>query len=70
MSIIRKGAEAQKFNAPKVFADYMANKAADEAKEAAIAAENKRKQEELEKQKRTIPCDLRTGNESQRHCSS
>lgn len=52
VTIIRKGAEAQKFNAQKVFADYMANKAADEAKEAAIAAENKRKQEELEKQKK------------------
>ncbi|PJE45398.1 MAG: peptidylprolyl isomerase [Flavobacterium sp.] len=52
VSIIRKGAEAQKFNAAKVFADYMNNKAADEAKEAAIVAENKRKQEELEKQKK------------------
>jgi FKBP-type peptidyl-prolyl cis-trans isomerase len=52
ISIIRKGAEAQKFNAQKVFADYMANKSADEAKEVAIAAENKRKQEELEKQKK------------------
>ena len=52
VTIIRKGAEAQKFNAPKVFADYMDNKAADDAKEAAIAAENKRKQEELEKQKK------------------
>ncbi|WP_445454831.1 peptidylprolyl isomerase [Flavobacterium sp. 25HG05S-40] len=52
ITIIRKGAEAKKFDAAKTFADYMANKAGDEAKEAALAAENKRKQEALEAQKK------------------
>ncbi|NNT72676.1 peptidylprolyl isomerase [Flavobacterium sp. IMCC34852] len=51
ITITRKGAEAKKFDAPKVFADYMANKANDDAKEAAIAAENKRKQAEAEAQR-------------------
>lgn len=51
ITITRKGAEAKKFDAPKIFADYMANKATDEAKEAAIAAENKRKQAEAEAQR-------------------
>jgi peptidyl-prolyl cis-trans isomerase A (cyclophilin A) len=48
VTIIRIGAEAKKFDAPKVFADYMANKATDDAKQAAITAENKRKQAEAE----------------------
>jgi FKBP-type peptidyl-prolyl cis-trans isomerase len=34
VSIIRKGAEANKFDATKTFADYMNNKAGDDAKEA------------------------------------
>jgi peptidyl-prolyl cis-trans isomerase A (cyclophilin A) len=51
ITITRKGGEAKKFDAPKVFADYMANKATDDAKEAAIAAENRRKQEEAEAQR-------------------
>lgn len=48
VTITRIGAEAKKFDAPKVFADYMANKATDDAKQAAITAENKRKQAEAE----------------------
>ncbi|HNP34148.1 MAG TPA: peptidylprolyl isomerase [Flavobacterium sp.] len=51
ITIIRKGADAKKFDAPKVFADYMAHKAEDDAKDAAIAAENQKKQQELEAQK-------------------
>jgi cyclophilin family peptidyl-prolyl cis-trans isomerase len=51
VTIIRKGAEAKKFDAPKVFADYMANKANDDAKEAAIAEENRKKQAEAEAQR-------------------
>lgn len=51
ITITRKGTEAMKFDAPKVFANYMANKAGDEAKEAALAAEAKRKQQEAEAQK-------------------
>ncbi|MCF6132556.1 peptidylprolyl isomerase [Flavobacterium wongokense] len=52
ITIVRKGAEAKKFDAAKVFADYMANKAGDDAKEAALAAENRKKQQELEDQKK------------------
>ena len=52
ITIIRKGADAKKFDAAKTFGDYMANKAGDEAKEAALAAENKRKQEAIEAQKK------------------
>lgn len=51
ITIVRKGAEAKKFDAAKIFADYMANKAGDDAKDAALAAENQRKQQELEAQK-------------------
>ena len=46
ITIVRKGAEAKKFDAPKIFADYMANKSGDDAKDAAIAAENQKKQAE------------------------
>jgi cyclophilin family peptidyl-prolyl cis-trans isomerase len=53
ITIVRKGAEAKKFDAAKTFADYMANRAAEDAKEAAIAAENQRKQVELEAQKKS-----------------
>ncbi|MCF6130047.1 peptidylprolyl isomerase [Flavobacterium sp. AS60] len=53
ITITRKGADAKKFDAAKTFADYMANKAADDAKEEAIAAENQRKQIELEAQKKS-----------------
>jgi cyclophilin family peptidyl-prolyl cis-trans isomerase len=50
--IIRKGADAKKFDAPKIFADYMAHKSEDDAKEAAIAAENQKKQAEQEAQRK------------------
>lgn len=46
ITIIRKGAEAKKFDAAKTFSDYMANKAGDDAKEAALAAEKQKKQAE------------------------
>jgi peptidyl-prolyl cis-trans isomerase A (cyclophilin A) len=52
ITITRKGAEAMKFDASKIFADYMANKSGDDAKDAAIAEENKRKQAEIEAQKK------------------
>ena len=51
ITIVRKGADAKKFDAAKTFADYMANKGGDDAKDAAIAAENNRKQAELAAQK-------------------
>ena len=50
--IVRKGADAKKFDATKIFADYMANKGGDDAKDAALAAENNKKQAELEAQKK------------------
>ncbi|MGX7668663.1 peptidylprolyl isomerase [Flavobacterium pedocola] len=46
MTIIRKGKEAQKFNAPKIFADYYANKAEDDKKQAALEEEKRKKQAE------------------------
>ncbi|WP_293872203.1 peptidylprolyl isomerase [Flavobacterium sp.] len=52
ITIVRKGAEAKKFDATKIFADYMANKSGDDAKDAAITAENQKKQAELEAQKK------------------
>ena len=52
ITISRKGADAMKFNAAKVFGDYMANKATDDAKEAAAAAETRKKQAELDAQKK------------------
>ena len=52
ITIIRKGADAKKFDATKIFADYMTNKGGDDAKDAAIAAENQRKQAEMEAQKK------------------
>lgn len=48
VTIIRIGSEAKKFDAPKVFADYMANKSTEDAKQAAIAAENKKRLAEAE----------------------
>lgn len=50
--IVRKGDNAKKFDAAKTFADYMANKSGDDARETAIASENNRKQAELEAQKK------------------
>ncbi|MES2544005.1 MAG: peptidylprolyl isomerase [Bacteroidota bacterium] len=43
MTIIRKGSEAKKFDAPKVFTEYFNNKAEDMKKQAAIEAEKKAK---------------------------
>jgi peptidyl-prolyl cis-trans isomerase A (cyclophilin A) len=52
ITIIRKGAEAKKFDATKIFSDYMANKSGDDAKDAALAAENNKKQTQIEAQKK------------------
>ncbi|MGL2963973.1 peptidylprolyl isomerase [Flavobacterium sp. RSB2_4_14] len=52
VTIVRKGTEAKKFDATKTFADYMANKAGDDAKEAALAEENRKKQAEAEAAKK------------------
>ena len=48
VTIIRKGKDAQAFNAAKTFTDYYANKAEDDKKQAAIAEENRKKQLEAE----------------------
>lgn len=44
VTITRKGTAAKAFDAPKVFADYYANKAEDDKKQALINAENQKKQ--------------------------
>jgi peptidyl-prolyl cis-trans isomerase A (cyclophilin A) len=44
ITITRKGTLAKQFDAPKVFADYFANKAEDAKKQALIDAENQKKQ--------------------------
>ncbi|MFV5701805.1 peptidylprolyl isomerase [Flavobacterium sp. XS2P12] len=44
ITIIRKGALAKQFDAPKVFSDYFNNKAEDAKKQALIDAENQKKQ--------------------------
>ena len=48
VTIIRKGADAIKFNASKVFADYFAGKADEDKKQAELDAEAKKKQAELD----------------------
>lgn len=48
VTIVRKGKEAKKFDAGKVFADYYANKAADDQKMAAELAEKNKKQAEMD----------------------
>ena len=44
VTILRKGVDAQKFDAVKTFSDYYSNKGEDDKKNAALAAENKQKQ--------------------------
>ena len=48
VTIVRKGADAKNFNAPKTFSDYFANKATDDKKQAEIQAEARKKQAETE----------------------
>ena len=48
VTIIRKGADAKKFDAAKVFSDYFAGKAEDDKKQAELDAEVKKKQAELD----------------------
>ena len=51
VTITRKGADAKKFDAVKIFSDYYANKAEDDKKQAALKAEAQKKQAELEAEK-------------------
>ncbi len=48
LTITRKGAEANNFNASKIFADYFAGKADEDKKQAELDAEAKKKQAELD----------------------
>lgn len=48
ITIVRKGALAKKFDAPKVFADYFNNKSEDQKKQDLINAENKAKKAAIE----------------------
>jgi len=54
ITIIRKGVEAKKFDAVKVFSDYYANKAEDDKKQAAIEAEARAKQAQQEAEAKKI----------------
>lgn len=54
VTISRKGAEAKKFDAPKVFADYYANKAGDDAKQAAAQAEARAKQAAIDAEAKKV----------------
>jgi cyclophilin family peptidyl-prolyl cis-trans isomerase len=51
VTIVRKGAEAKKFDAPKVFSDYYGNKAEDDKKQAETKAEARAKQAAIDAQK-------------------
>ena len=48
ITIVRKGALAKKFDAPKVFSDYFNNKSEDQKKQDLVNAENKAKQAAIE----------------------
>jgi peptidyl-prolyl cis-trans isomerase A (cyclophilin A) len=50
ITITRKGVLAKKFDAPKVFSDYYANKAEDAKKQAFIDAENQKKQAAIQEE--------------------
>ncbi|MBC7845203.1 MAG: peptidylprolyl isomerase [Flavobacterium sp.] len=54
ITITRKGTAAKAFDAPKVFADYFANKSEDVKKQAAINAENQKKQAAIEAEAKKV----------------
>ena len=54
VTVSKVGAEAKKFDAPKVFSDYYANKAGDDAKQAAIQAEERAKQAVIDAEARKV----------------
>lgn len=54
VTIARKGTDAKAFDAPKVFANYYANKANDAKKQAAIDAENLKKKAEMEAEAKRV----------------
>ena len=54
VTILRKGAEAKKFDAAKIFETYMAGKVEDDKKQAVIDAENKAKQALAEQEAKRV----------------
>jgi cyclophilin family peptidyl-prolyl cis-trans isomerase len=54
VTIVRKGADAKKFDAPKIFTTYYAGKADDDKKQAAIAEEARKKQTEADAEKQRV----------------
>jgi cyclophilin family peptidyl-prolyl cis-trans isomerase len=54
VTVSKVGAEAKKFDAPRVFSDYYANKAGDDAKQAAIQAEERAKQAVIDAEARKV----------------
>lgn len=54
VTVSRVGAEAKKFNAPKVFSDYYANKGADDAKQNAVQAEARVKQAAIDAEAKKV----------------
>ena len=54
ITVSRVGTEAKKFDAPKVFSDYYANKAGDEAKQNAAQAEARAKQAVIDAEARKV----------------
>jgi cyclophilin family peptidyl-prolyl cis-trans isomerase len=54
VTITRKGADANKFDAVKIFSDYYATKAEDDKKQAALKAEAQKKQAELDAEKNRV----------------
>ncbi len=54
ISIVRKGIEANKFDAVKIFSDYMGNKTQDDIKELAAQTEAKKKQEIVDAEAKKI----------------
>jgi cyclophilin family peptidyl-prolyl cis-trans isomerase len=54
VTVLRVGAEAKKFDAPKVFSDYYANKAGDDAKQNAAQAEARAKQAAIDAEAKKV----------------
>jgi FKBP-type peptidyl-prolyl cis-trans isomerase len=54
VTVSRVGIEAKKFDAPKVFSDYFANKAGDEAKQNAAQAEARAKQAAIDAEAKKV----------------
>ena len=58
VTIAQKGADAKKFDAPKIFAEYFASKSGDDAKQAIIDAENKKKQAIIDAENRKKQAEI------------